>query len=39
MEVYKNTEHGFAFPDRHTYDKNSAEKHWTRVNSLLKDSF
>ena len=35
MEIYEGTEHGFAFPDRHTYNKKSAEKHWSRINWLL----
>ena len=39
MEVFQETEHGFAFPDRHTYNKKSAETHWCRINSLFKESF
>jgi carboxymethylenebutenolidase len=38
MEVYEGTEHGFAFPDRHTYNKNAAEKHWSRINNLFEKS-
>ncbi len=37
MEIYEGTEHGFAFPDRHTYHKKAAEKHWLRINSLFKE--
>ena len=36
MEIYKETEHGFAFPDRHTYNKSAAEKHWSRLNWLFE---
>lgn len=38
MEVYQGTEHGFAFPDRHTYNKNAAEKHWSRIHVLFEKS-
>ena len=38
MEVYEGTEHGFAFPDRHTYNKNAAEKHWFRIHNLFQKS-
>ena len=38
MEVYEGTEHGFAFPDRHTYNKNAAEKHWSRIHNLFQKS-
>ena len=36
MEIYEETEHGFAFPDRHTYNKKAAEKHWSRLNMLFE---
>jgi len=36
MEIYKGTEHGFAFPDRHTYNKAAAERHWSRLNMLFE---
>ena len=36
MEIYEGTEHGFAFPDRHTYNKEAAEKHWSRLNKLFE---
>ena len=38
MEIYEGTEHGFAFPDRHTYNKNGAEKHWSRISNLFEKS-
>jgi len=38
MEIFKGTEHGFAFPDRHTYHKKGAETHWLRINNLFKKS-
>ena len=28
VELYKGTEHGFAFPQRPAYDKTAAERHW-----------
>ncbi len=28
VELYKGTEHGFAFPQRPAYDKVAAERHW-----------
>ena len=36
MEIYEGTEHGFAFPDRHTYNKKSAEIHWSRIHDLFQ---
>ncbi len=36
IEVYKNTEHGFAFPDRYCYNKIAAETHWCRLNKLFE---
>ena len=38
MEIFEGTEHGFAFPDRHTYNKNAAEKHWSRIHDLFERS-
>jgi carboxymethylenebutenolidase len=38
MEIFEGTEHGFAFPDRHTYNKNAAEKHWSRIHTLFERS-
>ena len=31
IEVYAATDHGFAFPERNTYIKQAAEKHWKRL--------
>lgn len=36
VEVYAGVEHGFAFPQRPTYDKPAAERHWERLFSLFK---
>jgi len=36
IEVHAGTEHGFAFPDRHCYDKQAAERHWERLFSLFR---
>ncbi len=36
IEVYAGTEHGFAFPNRHCYDKQSAERHWERLFALFR---
>jgi carboxymethylenebutenolidase len=36
VEIYPGTEHGFAFPERPTYDKASAERHWERVLALFR---
>lgn len=30
IEIYPESHHGFAFPKRHAYDKQSAERHWER---------
>ena len=35
LEVYKGTDHGFAFPDRYSYQKEAAEKHWVKLLSLF----
>jgi carboxymethylenebutenolidase len=36
VEILKGLDHGFVFPQRHTYDKDGAERHWERLFSLLK---
>jgi carboxymethylenebutenolidase len=36
MELYSQTEHGFAFPQRKAYNKIAAERHWARLLSLFK---
>jgi carboxymethylenebutenolidase len=35
VEWYPGAEHGFAFPQRHCYDKPSAERHWVRLFALF----
>jgi carboxymethylenebutenolidase len=35
IEWYPGAEHGFAFPQRHCYDKPSAERHWVRLFDLF----
>ena len=35
VEVYPDTEHGFAFPQRPVYVKPAAERHWERMFSLF----
>jgi carboxymethylenebutenolidase len=35
VERYPGTEHGFAFPLRPVYDKQSAERHWERLFALF----
>lgn len=35
IEVYPDTEHGFAFPERPAYDKDAAERHWERMFALF----
>ncbi len=39
IELYPGTGHGFAFPQRHTYDKASSERHWERIFSLFRKHF
>jgi carboxymethylenebutenolidase len=34
-EWYPGTHHGFAFPERAVYDKQSAERHWERLHALM----
>lgn len=36
VEIYPGTEHGFAFPKRPVYKRESAERHWERVLALFK---
>ena len=36
IERYAGAHHGFAFPDRHTFDKAAAERHWERMLSLFR---
>ena len=36
VEWYPGAEHGFAFPQRHCYDKPSAERHWVRLFDLFE---
>ncbi len=36
VELYPKAEHGFAFPQRHCYDKASAERHWERLFDLYR---
>ena len=35
IEVYPDTEHGFAFPQRPVYRKAAAERHWERLFALF----
>jgi carboxymethylenebutenolidase len=35
VELFEGSEHGFAFPARHSYDRAAAERHWERVFALL----
>lgn len=36
IETYAGTEHGFAFPQRHCYNKPAAERHWERLFALFR---
>ena len=36
IERYTGAHHGFAFPDRHCYDKAAAERHWERMFALFR---
>ena len=36
VEIYRDADHGFAFPQRAVYDKPSAERHWERLFALFK---
>ena len=35
IEIYPRTSHGFAFPERHTFMKEAAEKHWKKLINLF----
>jgi carboxymethylenebutenolidase len=35
LEIYPDTDHGFAFPDRPAFHKLSAERHWARLHALF----
>lgn len=35
IELYKAVDHGFAFPQRRTYDRQAAERHWERLFALF----
>ena len=35
IEIYPDTEHGFAFPQRPAYNKGAAERHWERMFALF----
>jgi len=35
VELYPGTEHGFAFSQRHSYDRQAAEQHWNRLLTLF----
>jgi len=36
VEIYEDTDHGFAFPSRVIYKKHAAERHWERLLTLFK---
>jgi carboxymethylenebutenolidase len=36
VEIYRGTEHGFAFPARAVYNKQAAERHWERLQALFR---
>jgi len=36
VEIYEDTDHGFAFPSRPIYKKQAAERHWERLLALFK---
>ncbi len=35
IEIYPDSEHGFAFPQRPAYNKDAAERHWERMFALF----
>lgn len=35
IEIYPDTEHGFAFPQRPVYNKAAGERHWERLHALF----
>jgi carboxymethylenebutenolidase len=38
IEIYPETEHGFAFPERQVYVKAAAERHWERLHTLFDEN-
>lgn len=36
LEVYPQVHHGFAFPERRSYDRAAAERHWERLIALYR---
>ena len=36
IKIHPGVEHGFAFPERHCYDKPAAERHWERLFDLYR---
>ena len=36
IEIFPGTEHGFAFPQRHCFNKPAAETHWERLFALFR---
>ena len=36
VEIYPGAEHGFSFPQRALYQKQGAERHWERLNTLYR---
>ncbi|HAH10121.1 MAG TPA: hydrolase, partial [Alphaproteobacteria bacterium] len=36
VEIYPDTDHGFAFPLRPVYRKQAAERHWERLINLFR---
>ena len=38
VEIYKGTDHGFAFPERSTYNKKAALKHWKKLINLFNNN-
>ena len=36
VELHANAHHGFFFPQRHSYDKDAAERSWERIFALFK---
>src|SRR4029453_11858002 len=36
VEIYPGTHHGFAFPKRPAYHRDSAERHWERLLALYR---
>ncbi len=36
VEWYPGTEHGFVFPQRPAYDREAAERHWSRLHDLFR---